>query len=135
MKSFEDLAFHCIPALTESWTKPDSDLTTRLNLWAGQLYLEDESAYHHLCNFLGLYSWQPKEGDNIQPDGFIKPEHRHATAIANSSFQNSPVPYLKRLFAARRKGMDYSPTHIGKILRGRLLSGEDFHKEDVGPAK
>ncbi|KAG8928196.1 hypothetical protein FRC02_007250 [Tulasnella sp. 418] len=133
MKSFDDLAFHCIPPLSTSWVKPNLDITTRLNLWAGQLYLEDETAYHHLCNFLGLYSWQPRKGDTIQPDGFIKPKHRHGTAVVNSSFQNSPVPYLKRLFTARRKGMDYAPTHMGRILRGRLLAVGDFHKSAAEP--
>ncbi|KAG8923921.1 hypothetical protein FRC02_010799 [Tulasnella sp. 418] len=79
MKSFEDLAFYCIPPLPASWIKPDLDITTRLNLWAGQLYLEDEKTYHYLCNFLGLYNWQPRKRDKIQPDGFIKPLNRYGT--------------------------------------------------------
>ncbi|KAG8924836.1 hypothetical protein FRC02_010155 [Tulasnella sp. 418] len=130
MKSFEDLAFHCVPPLTTSWIKPDLDVITRLNLWAGQLYLEDERAYHHLCNYLGLYSWQPKEGDGIQADGFVERSRRRGTTVVNSTFQKSPVPYLKELFAARRKGMDYASTHMGKILRGRLLTDEDFHENE-----
>ncbi|KAG8937346.1 hypothetical protein FRC03_008235 [Tulasnella sp. 419] len=126
MKSFEDLAFHCIPPLGSSWTKLDIGVITRLNLWAGQLYIEDKAAYMHLCNFLGLYSQKPTEDDNLQPDGFIKPEHRRSSALSTCTFEQSQVPYLRRLFALRRKGMGYFPTHMGKILRGRLLENDDF---------
>ncbi|KAG8924460.1 hypothetical protein FRC02_010410 [Tulasnella sp. 418] len=126
MKSCEDLDFNCIPPLISPWVIPSLDTTTRLNLLAGQLYLEDKRAYHHLCDFLGLYSWQPQRGDIIKSDGFIMPHHRDGTPVTISPFQTSPVPYLKQLFAARRKGMDYTSTHMGKILRGRLLTKEDF---------
>ncbi|KAG8953382.1 hypothetical protein FRC03_011783 [Tulasnella sp. 419] len=127
MKSFEDLALHCIPPLPLSWTGPDLGVITRLNLWAGQLYLQDQRVYRYLCNFLGLYSWQPSEEDLIQPDGFIKPEHRRASLISDCSFERSPVHYLKQLLSSRRKGMDFFSTHMGKVLRGRLLIDEDFH--------
>ncbi|KAG8957905.1 hypothetical protein FRC03_009696 [Tulasnella sp. 419] len=128
MKSCEDLAFNCIPPLPASWSKPSLDVTTGLNLWAGQLYLENESTYRYLCNFLGLYSRKARRFDKIKPDGFIMPQNRYGSVV-NSPFQKSPVPYLKSVFAARRKGMDYTPTHIGKILRGRLLTEEDFSEE------
>ncbi|KAG8922741.1 hypothetical protein FRC02_011638 [Tulasnella sp. 418] len=127
MKSFEDLALHCIPPLPLSWTGPDLGVITRLNLWAGQLYLQDQRVYRYLCNFLGLYSWQPSEEDLIQPDGFIKPEHRRASLISDCAFERSPVHYLKQLLSSRRKGMDFFSTHMGKVLRGRLLIDEDFH--------
>ncbi|KAG8930354.1 hypothetical protein FRC02_004308 [Tulasnella sp. 418] len=127
MKSTGDLTFYCIPPLPVPWVLPELGITTRLNIWAGQLYLSNYEQYQYLCKFLGLYSWQPKEGDIIQPDGFVKPQHRRNTPIESCSpFQDSPVPYLKKLLELRRKGIGYFPTHIGQILHGRLLTEEDI---------
>ncbi|KAG8964182.1 hypothetical protein FRC03_002126 [Tulasnella sp. 419] len=127
MKSFDSLAFHCIPPLTDSWVPPSPAITTCLNIWAGQLYIEDYNSYRFLCHFLGLYTWQPKKDDIIQPDGFVKPEHRGNTPLVSCSFTSSQVQYLKKLLELRGKGMEYFSTHMGKILRGRLLTEEDFH--------
>ncbi|KAG8923741.1 hypothetical protein FRC02_010929 [Tulasnella sp. 418] len=126
MKSLEDLAFYCIPPLSQAWVQPPTGVITRLNLWAGQLYLADEGMYQYLCNYLGLYSQERSEGDTIQPDGFIKPEHRRGQLLTTCPFTESPLPYLKKLFGARRKGKDFFSTHMGKILRARLLTTEDF---------
>ncbi|KAG8923469.1 hypothetical protein FRC02_011119 [Tulasnella sp. 418] len=126
MKSFENLAFHCIPPLTQAWGGPPTTVITRLNLWAGQLYLADEKMYQHLCQYLGLYSQEPCKKDIIQPDGFIKREHRRGLLLLTCPFKESPLPYLKKLFASRRKGRDFTSTHMGKILRARLLTKKDF---------
>ncbi|KAG8926622.1 hypothetical protein FRC02_008778 [Tulasnella sp. 418] len=127
MKSTDDLTFYCIPPLPASWVPPELGIRTRLNVWAGQLYLSNYEQYQYLCKFLGLYSWKPSEDDIIQPDGFVKPEHRPNTPIDScSSFQDSPVPYLKKLLELRRKGIGYFPTHIGQILHGRLLTEENI---------
>ncbi|KAG8927461.1 hypothetical protein FRC02_008200 [Tulasnella sp. 418] len=131
MKPVDDLLFHCIPSLS-SRTTPKLDITMRLNLWGGQLYFRDYETYKDICNFLGLYSWQPGPGDRIQIDGFVEPEHRLGTPLHLCTFRASPVPYLKKLFELRRKGIDYFPTHIGKMLHGRLLEEEDFQGNGVG---
>lgn len=125
MKPFDDLKFYSIPSLPPAWTPPDVDLRNQLNLWAGQLYLQDYATYVRLCNFLGLYT-QAGDGMGIELDGFIKPQHRSNDLEPRSPFQESPVEFLKDLLGLRRKGMSFTGTDIGKILHARLLRREDF---------
>ncbi|EGO28636.1 hypothetical protein SERLADRAFT_413465 [Serpula lacrymans var. lacrymans S7.9] len=124
MKPCDDLKLYCIPPLPAIWAVPPA-LTTQLNLWAGQLYLPNYETYERLCGFLGIYS---KETSNAvtQSDGFIKPIDRPTDIRFFSPFRQSPVPCLKALIGLRRKGMGFLPTHMGKILQGRLLTDEDF---------
>ena len=124
MKCFDNLQFHYIPSLPPSWVPPTMEIT-QLNIWAGQLYLADSKAYLHLCMFLGL-STKKDEAIEIQLDGFIKPEHRREDMKSLCPFTESPLPFLKELMGLRRKGMGYLSTHVGKILRARLLTDEDF---------
>lgn len=100
----------------------------QVNLWAGQLYLPDYETYVSLCNYLGLYTKELKmEGDLIiQHDGFVRPEDRRGTMLKGCPFMESPLPFLKKLYGFRRKGMSFMSTHMGKLLHGRTLSEEDF---------
>lgn len=126
MKPLDDLKFHTIPPLPSSWTPPEVDLRNQLNLWAGQLYLEDYPTYLRLCTFLGLYT---QAGDReVELDGFIKPEHRPSDLEPHSPFTESPVDFLKDLIALRRKGMGFMRTDLGKILRARLLQQDVFDR-------
>ncbi|KAG1853154.1 hypothetical protein DFJ58DRAFT_883928 [Suillus subalutaceus] len=82
--------------------------------------------YLHACGFLGLNA--PDLGDEdliVDSDGFVREENR-PSARASCSFKSSQLPPLKELFGMRRKGMGYLPTHLGKILNGRILTEEDF---------
>lgn len=115
------------PPLPTSWTPPDVDLRNQLNLWAGQLYLEDYSTYIGLCKFLGLYT-EAGNGVDIHSDGFIEPAHRPNHLKPRSRFTESPMDFLKELVGLRRKGMDFSGTDIGKILHARLPRREDFER-------
>ncbi|KAF5344605.1 hypothetical protein D9758_013897 [Tetrapyrgos nigripes] len=126
--SFENLRFHVIPPLPPSWTPPERGMMTQLNLFAGQLYLRDWETYRELCVFLGLHlpSQDASERAEYQSDGFVKPEHRSRAMRVLCPFQSSPLPALKELFGSRRKGSGYNLTHIGKIVRGRVLVQEDF---------
>jgi hypothetical protein len=126
MKSFENLMFYCIPSLPSSWVSPPIDLRNRLNLWAGQLYLEDLETYVRLCNFLGLYTIGTPIDLPIQADGFIQPHHRLGIALPYSPFNESPMPFLRELTGLRRKGMGYLSSHLGKIIHARSLTQKDF---------
>ncbi|KAG9122623.1 hypothetical protein FRC07_000929, partial [Ceratobasidium sp. 392] len=136
MISFSDLRFHTIPAQSN----PDSEFLgpsaqLQLNLFAGQLYLDDYSQYLALCSFLGVYSGANiHSGDNninVQSDGFIAPGDRerlgdYEVGYFNCGFQSSPIGALKDLIGHRRRGMDYLRTHVGQILHARQLTPNNF---------
>ncbi|KAH7924414.1 hypothetical protein BV22DRAFT_1013320 [Leucogyrophana mollusca] len=136
MRACDDLRLYCIPPLPEEWTFAGFDLLIpQLDLFAGQLYLQTRQDYLQLCGFLGVFAGDPELKDKVvtQSDGFIKPEHR--VVISNlpqlrdrpaSPFQKSPLSSLNTLISIRRKGMAYLPTHLGKLLHGRLLTEGDF---------
>lgn len=129
MKPFDDLKFFCIPSLRPFWVPLSTLLTLQIHLLSGQLYLSDYAMYRQLCEFLGLYTADLSSVINfrVQHDGFIKPINRHRVSIMpKCPFPVSPVSFLKELYAMRRKGLGYSSTHMGKILRGRLLTKDDF---------
>ncbi|THH08221.1 hypothetical protein EW146_g9064, partial [Bondarzewia mesenterica] len=138
MKSFSDLQFYSIPPLPSSgWAPPPRLLQSQLNLWAGQLYLDNYQTYIEICAFLGLYTKLSLDSSGagqsrIQSDGFIKPEDRPVGGQMQAvcHFDESPVVALKTLIGLRRKYMSYLTTHLGKILHARLLTEEDFVAPD-----
>jgi hypothetical protein len=67
------------------------------------------------------------EGEDlvVDNDGFIEMDKRRS-ARALCMFKRSQLPPLKGLFGMRRKGMGYLPTHLGKMLNGRILTAKDF---------
>ncbi|KAG1857715.1 hypothetical protein DFJ58DRAFT_878168 [Suillus subalutaceus] len=127
MKSCDDLRLYITPSLPARWM-PHDTLIRQLNVFAGQLYFPHQRAYVKLCRFLGVYTADIEDQGTfeIQSDGFIRPEHRPPIANVPNSFQQSPILMLKALFSIRRKGMGYLPTHIGKLLVARRLTGADF---------
>ncbi|KIJ64287.1 hypothetical protein HYDPIDRAFT_90985 [Hydnomerulius pinastri MD-312] len=127
MKPCDNLNLYSIPPVPLEWTPPWA-LIDQLNVFAGQLYLRDHATYIQLCRLLCIYA-KDLEGTGdleIEYDGFIAPENRLAAAQSGNSFRRSPLPALKALIGLRRKGMRYAPTHMGKILDGRLLTESDF---------
>ncbi|OJA14220.1 hypothetical protein AZE42_10069 [Rhizopogon vesiculosus] len=119
-----DLRFYSIPSTPR--LTPLEPLIFQLNLFAGQLYFSNYEMYLRTCSFLGLNG--PDLGGEdlvVDSDGFIRKENRPA-ARASCSFSRSQLLPLKELFGMRRKGMGYLPTHLGKMLNGRILSEEDF---------
>ncbi|OBZ74657.1 hypothetical protein A0H81_05445 [Grifola frondosa] len=124
MKPCDDLTLYCIPSSLAFWTPPPP-LRMQLNIFGGQLYLPDYETYLQTARFLGIYTNDtPRDLVQIQSDGFILPKHRPAQI--KSPFDTTPLPFLKALLGLRRKGMGYSSTHLGKILRARLLTYDDF---------
>ncbi|KAG0697961.1 hypothetical protein DFH29DRAFT_810975 [Suillus ampliporus] len=124
MQACDDLRLYCVPS-TPRLTASEP-LIRQLNLFAGQLYFSSHNMYLHTCRFLGLNA--PDLGDEdliAENDGFIREENR-PSGRASCSFTRSQLPPLKELFGMRRKGMGYLPTHLGKMLNGRILTEGDF---------
>ncbi|KAG1750341.1 uncharacterized protein EDB91DRAFT_1303212 [Suillus paluster] len=124
MQACDDLRLYCVPSTPRSTSS--EPLVCQLNLFAGQLYFSNYEMYLRTCNFLGLNA--PDLGDEdliADSDGFIREENRPA-ARSLCSFKRSQLLPLKELFGMRRKGMGYLPTHLGKMLNGRILTEDDF---------
>ncbi|PBL01428.1 hypothetical protein ARMGADRAFT_1059170 [Armillaria gallica] len=128
-KPFDDLQFHYFPRILSPLDvfSVDSHIVTQLNIFAGQLYVTDHSAYRMLCSFLGLHLAGETNGLPFQSDGFIMKRYRSQGGRHDiSPFTKSPVPFLKELFGLRRKGNTYLSTHVGKLLHGHSLTPESF---------
>ena len=128
MATLEDLTFFCIPPLPKTWGPASATDIAQLNLFAGQLYLKDFDTYHHLLLILGLVGEEAK-GAEMQwweSDGFVNPLNRCGEMRSFCKLTSSPLPFLKEVISLRRKGMGYQSTHVGRILRGGLLTREDF---------
>ncbi|KAJ7636920.1 hypothetical protein FB45DRAFT_1056179 [Roridomyces roridus] len=131
MRSFEDLDFYTIPASRPvpagRWSPNE---IAQLNIFAGQLYLKNFEEYGRLCAMLGLYVNDEISGDGspikYESDGFVKPVNRRGAMVEDCLFRQSPLSAVKDLVGWRRKGLNYAPTHMGKILHGGLLEEKDF---------
>ncbi|KAJ7609703.1 hypothetical protein FB45DRAFT_876332 [Roridomyces roridus] len=131
MRSFEDLDFYTIPASRPvpagRWSPNE---IAQLNIFAGQLYLKSFAEYGRLCDILGLYVNDTISGDGspmqYESDGFVKPADRRGAMVVDCLFRESPLSAVKDLVGWRRKGLNYEPTHMGKILHGGLLEDKDF---------
>ncbi|KAI0275452.1 hypothetical protein BC834DRAFT_852936 [Gloeopeniophorella convolvens] len=123
MRSLSDLTFYCIPEIPaqSQWSAP-VHVRTEINLWAGQLYFDDEAEYKRFCVLFALSAAHP-DAKCIEVDGFVKPEHRTGES---SPFTKSQVAKIKDLTALRRKGMGFSGTHVGRVLAARRLGKKDF---------
>ncbi|KAJ6533684.1 hypothetical protein B0H19DRAFT_1272325 [Mycena capillaripes] len=131
MRSFEDLSFYTLPTSRPlpggRW---GADEITQLNLFAGQLYLKNIDEYRRLCNILGLYIDDEVSGDGspvrCESDGFVAPGNRRGAMAQSCFFTQSPLLAVKDLVGLRRKGLDYKPTQMGRILHAGLVREEDF---------
>ncbi|KAF8602017.1 hypothetical protein BDV93DRAFT_607811 [Ceratobasidium sp. AG-I] len=136
MRSFSDLRFYSVPNLpTRDRSAVPLLLQLQLNLWAGQLYLENHEEYRALCAFLGVYvdfnDVPPEENFRVQSDGFVAPTDRQVLAnylpeYIECGFTGSPIQMLRELIGRRRKGIEYTRTHLGQVLHPRRLTPNDF---------
>ncbi|KDQ19218.1 hypothetical protein BOTBODRAFT_184299 [Botryobasidium botryosum FD-172 SS1] len=131
MRIFDDLAYYCIPPLPISPYFPSSALIPvdlqqifELNVFAGQLYFSTYDAYLRFCDFFAVMTNETDKLVDSEIDGWVKPSNR-VGQMAKSPFSKNPLLLLKKLMGARRKGMNYDSTHVGKILRARRLNAED----------
>ena len=129
MKPFDDLTFYCVPPLSPrhiAFPSPSLDVRCQLNIWAGQLYLDEYETYLRLCLLLGVSSSESAGYSSLEIDRFVPRRGRIGEMVDVCLFNESPLTLLKTLVGLRRKGMSYQFTHMGKILHARLLLGEDF---------
>ncbi|KAK4903733.1 hypothetical protein LTR49_026685 [Elasticomyces elasticus] len=101
-------------------------LIAQLNIFAGQLYINDYEDFEYLCGYLGFAAEVTTEGWEVVADGFILKRGQKEVGGGNSKVTKSPVKFLQRLMAVRRDGKVFSKTHMGALLNGKLLRPEDF---------
>lgn len=96
-------------------------LIVQLNLFSGQLYFASYDEYVELCDYLGLATTAAKQGQQVEPDGFVKPP------MGKWGMTKSPVKFLRDMVTmVRREGESASKTHLGRMLDGMLLEAHDF---------
>jgi hypothetical protein len=127
VRTLEDLSFCTVPAVPRFL--PNPDIIRHLNLFAGQLYIQDFREYTILCEFLGLCSQAPDDSVQVASDGFISPTSRAnsgGTMARACPFTASPVAFLRMIMALRRKGQSFASSHFGRILNGELIVRNEF---------
>ncbi|ESZ97758.1 hypothetical protein SBOR_1840 [Sclerotinia borealis F-4128] len=113
LRSFESLDIYTIPPLPSSWTIPATVM--QLNLFAGQLYLRSYDEYIRLCQFLGLCYRPPQDDIEIACDNFVPMSSRESfdpVMMKVCPFEESPVEFLQKVFALRRKGQSFEDSHM-----------------------
>jgi len=83
----------------EQWQSLDSGSRRELNLFAGQLYFNEFEDYTELCKEIG--------------------------SMANSSVERN-LSFIRAWTAIRRKGQDFSQTHVGRMVNGRSINVTAF---------
>ena len=122
MRSFSNLTFYTTGdsgSQAKQWSA-SAHIRTELDLFAGQLYFDSKTEYERACVLLALTMAHPG-AKYCKIDGFVPPKYRTGR---RSPLKNSMVAILKTLIGLRRKGMDFSRTHMGQILSANPLSEE-----------
>jgi hypothetical protein len=120
MRSFSNLTFYTTPDSGSKQWSASAHIRTELDLFAGQLYFDSKTDYERACVLLALTMAHPG-AKYCKIDGFVPPAYRTGR---RSPLKNSMVARLKTLIGLRRKGMDFSRTHLGQILSANPLSEE-----------
>jgi hypothetical protein len=66
---------------------------------------------------------------HVAADGFVSPSSRElssAVMLRESRFMKSPVEFLRRILAMRRKGHSFAMSHLGMVLNGELIPEENL---------
>ena len=122
MRSFSDLTFYTISETPTKW-RAAAHLRTELDLFAGQLYFDNEQEYRRMCVLLALHMVHP--GANyIEVDGFVPRAYRTGSVGRRSPLDASAIAMFKKLTALRRKGMGFGGTDLGRLLDARPLSSD-----------
>jgi hypothetical protein len=95
-------------------------LIVQLNIFAGQLYFRSYEEYVELCKFIGLAYTSTEPGYSVDTDGFVSPP------VGEWGLKKNPVRFLREIIKTRRNGEDMDNTHLGKVLKGILLTKDDF---------
>ncbi|KAF8325267.1 uncharacterized protein EI90DRAFT_3073641 [Cantharellus anzutake] len=127
MRSFDDLKFYTIPSLPATWTYSERLTVSQLNIFSGQLYINDFETYLELCNLLGINTSHDGRNEvETQIDGFVLPKKRTREMRLVCPFNTSPLPFIRKVTSLRRKGTSYASTHLGRIVDGAFIPPEEF---------
>ncbi|OAP61733.1 hypothetical protein AYL99_03936 [Fonsecaea erecta] len=130
MISFDGLNICEIPASNSSG-KIEPQAIALLGLFAGQLYFSSFEHYKEFCTLIGLFDGErplPRKRQ-VGNDNFVSPSCRKANSWTECSFTISPVPWIKEFIDMRRAGIEWTHTHLGRVLNGQILQREDFEEE------
>ena len=116
-----------IPSHNESGVI-DPQATALLNLFAGQLYFSSFEHYKDMCTLIGLYDGERclSHKRNVANDNFVSLQCREANGWRECTFKTSPVGWIKSFIDMRRLGIEWSHTHMGRILGGQILRRDEF---------
>ena len=131
MVSFGALDFYNLPSQLDI---PTASLAFQrdLGLFSGSLYLTRYKDYRDLCLILGVINGIPHEKGQshdyeVHSDGFVPTSARNKMAWpVESPFTSSPLPFLKALLGIRRRGQDFSHSHLGRVVHGEILTEDEF---------
>lgn len=130
MRTLENLDHFVLPETLLAAPLPPP-LALQLNLFSGALYLRDYAAYKDLCILLRLHfgDLPPHlaKPSIINPWCYVRdPAARRTLGMFGPGFSDYPLPFLRRLLILRRYGLDFGPSHMGKLLYGTKLHNKDF---------
>ncbi|KAI9717157.1 MAG: hypothetical protein M1812_004905 [Candelaria pacifica] len=132
MVSFADLRFHTVSACNATHSWPVKSALRDLHLFSGGLYFDNYKQYEKLCDYLAIVTdrsrFDEREDLHLGSDGFANAKARKALnwPIGNAPWRNSPLPFVKALLAMRRKDQNFSQSHMGDLVQGRILKEESF---------
>jgi hypothetical protein len=135
MRPFDTFDAFYLPNRSSSRALP-AKLVRQINLFSRYIFLRDYRAYRDLCKVLGLYfdlldspassTASSTAHDVIDSTYFVVDrDTRRRLKMNIDGFQESPVPFLKKLLVLRRHGQPLGPSHMGQLLHGLKLSKED----------
>ncbi|KAK5691400.1 hypothetical protein LTR97_011393 [Elasticomyces elasticus] len=105
-RSLDRLDFYSVPHQHTPLAIP-ARLITQLNLFSGQLYINDYEDFRYMCSYLGLATETAPEGWEVAADGFIARDGQGRVG-GGSNLTSSPVKFLQTLMAIRRDGQGFS---------------------------
>ncbi|CAG7852750.1 SubName: Full=Uncharacterized protein {ECO:0000313/EMBL:CCA74434.1} [Serendipita indica DSM 11827] len=128
LQSMEDLQRFSVPAVEQPIPRY---LAISLNLFSGALYIRDKKTYDDICGLLRLkLEGLPTHLANpriINSTGFVRTAAaRRELGMPVMGFEESALPFFRKLITMRRYGKGFGPSHMGKLLYGKKLEDSDF---------
>ncbi|KAF8464895.1 hypothetical protein BDZ91DRAFT_795394 [Kalaharituber pfeilii] len=130
--SLQDLTYAVIPPLPEEWKNTFSQsekLMIQVNLYAGQLFFGNYETYQSTCGFLGIFLRGESNilPEGVRPDGFLRNWRKDGEqGEQDVAFQKSPLNFLRCLVTVRRKGLRFTKSHVGFLVRGKELRKQEW---------
>jgi len=129
MLAFDTLKFYSVPCLPAKWRAPRW-LVRDLGIFAGRLYFAYEN-YLAICEAIGI---PPPDDVPLEGDGWDELPFSEVTSKVSEPFSQTPLEFLHKWLAARRKGQDFSQTPMGHVCSGKEVKRNSvfFVAEGVG---